>query len=68
MPKPIQISVSTYEGAYEKAEVIALCDDGSIWSLYHEKHFDRDHWVRLPDIPTEAPDSFRDGEQIPLRM
>ena len=68
MPKPIQISVSTYEGAYEKTEVIALCDDGSIWSFQNEKHFNHNHWVRLPDIPAEVPDYFREGEQIPLRM
>ena len=66
MPKPIQISVSTYDTAYEKTEVIALCDDGSIWSLQNEKLSRHNHWERLPDIPSKRePDSFQYADQIP---
>lgn len=51
MPKPIQISVSTYDTAYEKTEVVALCDDGSIWLIQNQENKGCTGWKRLPDIP-----------------
>ena len=51
MPRPIQISVSTYEEYSEKSEVVALCDDGSIWAIQNQKNEKCSFWERLPDIP-----------------
>ena len=68
MPKQIQISVTDINGYYNRTEIAALCDDGSMWIMQNEKDRGCTDWQRLPDIPTEVPDYFRDGEQIPRRM
>lgn len=59
MRKPIQIAISAAasDGRYEE-EIIALCNDGSVWSV-HGKFGDppREYWRRLPDIPQEEDDA-----------
>jgi len=44
MRKIIQIA------ATPDVEIIALCDDGSIW-IAHSNGFIAEKWRRLPDIP-----------------
>lgn len=51
MPKPIQISVTDINGHYNRTEVAALCDDGSIWLIQNEKTEGCTRWEQLPDIP-----------------
>ena len=51
MRKIVQIIPSS-----DEQELRALCDDGSVWTLYYDgnksPHF---QWLRYPDIPQEAP-------------
>ena len=50
MRKIIQISVSTNLDGYNKSQAtVALCDDGTAWSL---ETFDGG-WVKYPDIPQD---------------
>lgn len=51
MPKPIQISVTEINGHYNRTEVAALCNDGSIWLIQNQEHEGCTGWKRLPDIP-----------------
>ena len=68
MRKPIQITALRHDKLDEngkvdehRTEVVALCDDGTIWSLFDTMEGE---WVRVPDIPQ---DQLSDEEQRLLR-
>lgn len=66
MPKPIQVSVTDINGHYNRTEIAALCDDGSIWIIQNEKGDDCERWKRLPDIPShKTVGSLSHGQMIP---
>lgn len=50
MRKIIQIAMSGPSADYAR-QVLALCDDGSVWSL----DLDFQEWSRVSDIPQDAP-------------
>ena len=55
MRKPIQIAALRFEKEHEgstpsiETEIIALCDDGTIWTMFGTQS----EWVPLPRIPQE---------------
>ena len=61
MRKVIQIAVAG-DGS-NRPDLIALCNDGSIWQLGYE-------WSRLPDIPRDEPatESEETHEQLIARL
>ncbi len=59
--KPIQLL--HYEGNFVGDNVIvlvALCDDGSIWSLYDPNRT----WYKLPSIPNDDEDVFNAASDV----
>lgn len=53
MPKAVQIAVTGDPGSIDGSQVVALCDDGSIWAGRPSDHCKQLFWRRLADIPTQ---------------
>lgn len=49
MRKIIQVAVESDPGT--KGDVIALCNDGTLWSFNYINHLGRSGWKLLPPIP-----------------
>lgn len=56
--KPIQIAfgLTDYAENETTAQLVALCDDGTMWTLFGPDK-NGGTWHRLPDIPQEQPKS-----------
>jgi hypothetical protein len=62
MRKVIQVAITNHVHD-EDPIIIALCDDGSMWSNYIESDGSLDQWIKVTPIP-QPDDTSEDGDWI----
>lgn len=50
----VQIAVA---GSHYTTTRMALCEDGTVWLLDYRKEGGGWHWLRMPPIPDDEPDT-----------